>query len=118
MKFIIYGQLSGLNDYTNDNRSNKYAGAKLKRANEDMIIWAIRQAKLQKVDKYPIKLKITWYEPNLRRDGDNITFAVKFIQDAMVKSGLIVNDSRKYINGLIHDVLVDRENPRIEVEII
>ena len=60
----------------------------------------IRQAKLKKVYKYPIALKITWYEKNKRRDVDNITFATKFIQDALVKCGVIENDSQKL--SLIH----------------
>lgn len=118
MKFTINGRLMSLNDYIRDNRTNKYKGAKTKRDNENNIIWAIREAKLSKIYKYPIKLKITWYEPNLRRDIDNIVFATKFIQDALVKTNVLKDDSQKYINKISHEVLIDRTNPRIEVEII
>lgn len=117
-KFVIEGRLAGLNEYTSANRSNKYGGSKMKENNENHVIWAIRQAKLSKVDKYPIKLKITWYELNLKRDIDNIIFATKFIQDALVKSKIIKNDSQKYINKIEHEVILDRKNARIEVEII
>jgi len=55
---------------------------------------------------------------NKRRDVDNITFATKFIQDALVKQGIIIDDSQKYINQLRHDVKVDKEYPRIEVQLI
>lgn len=78
---------------------------------------AYRQGSLQKVYKYPISLEIAWYEPDMRRDADNIQFAVKFIQDALVDIGILQNDSRKYINKISHEVLVDRKNPRIEVKI-
>lgn len=118
MKFVIQGRLPSLNEYTRMCRSNKYIGARFKKTTEDDIIWAIREAKLSKVDKYPIQLKITWYEPNLKRDVDNITFAIKFIQDALVKENILVDDSQKYINKVEHEVMVDKNNPRIEVEIL
>ncbi|QIK70868.1 hypothetical protein G7062_11425 [Erysipelothrix sp. HDW6C] len=118
MKFTIPGKLDGLNDYTKSNRSNKYAGNKSKKLNELIILQALRKAKLSKVNKYPITLEITWHEPNKRRDVDNITFAVKFIQDAMVSHGIIEGDGQKYINQINHTVLVDKTNPRIEVEVI
>lgn len=117
MKFIIQGRLDGLNEYTRACRGNKYGGNTMKKDNENAVILAIKQAKLTKVYKYPIALKITWIEPNSKRDIDNIVFASKFIQDALVKSGILENDSQKYINRLEHEVKTDRENPRIEVEI-
>lgn len=117
MKFTIRGRLSGLNEYTKANRSNHHAGNKMKKDNEERILWAIRQAKAAEVDKYPITLEIVWYEPNLRRDIDNVVFAQKFILDAMVKSGIIKNDSQKFVKGISHIVLVDKVEPRVEVEI-
>lgn len=78
---------------------------------------AIRQAKLKPVGKYPIKLKITWYEPNKRRDVDNITYSAKFLMDALVQAKIIIDDSQKYVVGIDNEVLVDNKNPRIEVEI-
>lgn len=118
MKIIIIGKLDGLNEYTRECRGNKYGGNTCKRVNEFMVIQAIYKAKLKRVTKYPIKLKITWYERNLRRDIDNICFAVKFILDALVKCAIIENDSQKYVNGIEHIVKVDKDNPRIEVEIL
>lgn len=118
MKFIIDGRLSGLNEYTKANRTNAFVGNKMKHDNQEAVKWAIRQAKLSKIDNYPIALKITWYEPNNKRDVDNIQFAAKFIQDALVEMGIVPDDSQKYINKLEHAVFVDKEFPRVEVEII
>ena len=122
MKFVIHGRLPSLNDYVLACRSNRYAGASMKKRNEQLIDKAILKAIdggfLRRVNKYPITLKITWYEPNKRRDIDNITFAVKFIQDSLVKAEIIQDDSQKFLNRNLHDVQVDVENPRIEVEII
>lgn len=118
MKFTIPGRLDGLNEYTSSNRTNRYKANNDKKLNQMHIKYAIRKANMQKVNKYPVKLKITWYEPNKRRDIDNITFATKFIQDALVNEGILINDSQKYIDGLEHHVLCDKVNPRIEVEIL
>ena len=118
IKFVVPGRLDGLNEYTKANRANAYGGNNIKQRNEKAVKFAIRQAKLNKVIKYPIQLKITWDEKNKRRDIDNIIFATKFILDALVKSNILENDSQKYVNGITHEVSVDKQNPRIEVEII
>lgn len=121
-KFTIQGRLDGLNDYIKACRSNKYAGNTMKHKNQGYvemgIIQACAEGKLKKICKYPVKLKITWYEPNYKRDIDNIVFATKFIQDALVNRGMLENDGQKQISGISHEVLVDRKHPRIEVEIL
>lgn len=117
IKFTIHGRLSGLNEYTNACRRNAYLANNMKRDNEETVKLAILSDKLKKIDKYPIILKITWYEPNKRRDIDNITFATKFIQDSLVNNGILENDSQKCVCGLSHIVRIDKDNPRIEVEI-
>lgn len=117
-KFVIDGKLDGLNAYTKANRSNMYAGAKMKKDNETVVAYYIRKHKVKKVVGYPISLKITWVEPDRRRDLDNISFATKFILDALVKKGIIPNDNQKYVTAIEHHVKVDKERPRVEVTII
>lgn len=121
-KFTIHGRLDGLNDYIKACRSNKYAGNTMKHKNQGYvemgIIQACAEGKLKKICKYPVKLKITWHEPNSKRDIDNIVFATKFIQDALVNRGMLENDGQKQISGISHEVLTDKKHPRIEVEII
>ena len=52
-------------------------------------------------------------------EGDKAeTVATKFIQDSLVRTGILEDDSRKYINQVNHSVFTDKENPRIVVEII
>lgn len=117
-KFVIDGRLDGLNAYTKANRSNMYLGAKMKKDNETTVRYYIRKHHLKKVKQYPILLRIKWYETNMRRDIDNIVFATKFILDSLVKENIIENDSQKYVTGIEHEVLLDRDNPRIEIELI
>lgn len=116
-KFEIKGRLDGLNEYTKVNRSNRYGANKLKRKNQNIVILGIRKYRVKPIHDYPISLSITWYEPNNRRDIDNVTFAVKFILDALVQEGILVDDSRKYVRSINHKVLTDKNDPRIEVEI-
>ena len=90
VKIIIYGRLDGLNKYVNDNRNNRYKGSKNKRDNEKVVFKAIQALKDVEACVYPISIRTTWYEPDKRRDGDNIVFAKKYILDTLVKRGIII----------------------------
>ena len=60
-----------------------------------------------------------WYEPNKRRDKDNISsFGRKIIQDALVKAKVLKNDGWGDIIGFEDRFYVDKKNPRIIVEIM
>ena len=117
MKFVIDGRLDGLNDYTRACRKNRYAGADMKKKNQQMVNLYVLRAKLKKITNYPCKLQINFYEGDLKRDVDNIGFGTKFILDSLVEMGVLENDSRKYVTGVHYDVFLDRNNPRVEVEI-
>ena len=117
-KFIIRGRSDDLNKYIGACRTNPYKGAKMKRDNEKICMFYIKQAKVKKVENYPVKVKIDWYEKNRRRDVDGIQFATKFILDSLVKMKIIEDDSQKYINEIEHHVYIDKDNPRIEVSLI
>ena len=117
--FIIKGQLDGLNEYTAANRTNPYKGGKMKKDNEEIVIWSIRQQLRGLHINVPVILKYDFYEPNRRRDLDNISsFAHKVIQDALVKTDVLKNDGWNEIVSYIDQFYIDRNNPRIEVTII
>lgn len=94
--YYIPMKLPSLNEYINACRSNRYAGANMKKETEAKISQYINQ-----MPKYetPIKLHFVWQEKNKRRDYDNIAFAKKFILDAMQKYGKLENDNRKNVVG-------------------
>jgi len=80
-----------------------------------MVEWAINNSSC-KVDS-PVFLVYHFYEPNRRRDKDNISaFAHKVIQDALVHLKVIKNDGWNDIAGYIDLFDVDENNPRIEVD--
>ena len=75
--------------------------------------------KAQHISKFKgkVSLAFRWYEENMKRDIDNISFAKKFILDSMVQSGIIESDGWRGVIGFTDDFYVDKENPRIEVDI-
>jgi len=115
MKFEIPGRLPGLNEIIAAAKSHyaKYSTEKKERTEE--VAWLAKQARLPKFEK--ACLVITWFEPDRRRDPDNIMAGQKFILDGLVQAGTITNDSQRYIQSITHRFGVDRENPRVEVEI-
>lgn len=119
-KFIINKKLPSLNDTLRYNRSNKYKGARFKQEIEEVIGWSIRKAltskTLHKVTD-PVVIKISWHEKTKRRDVDNIQSAQKFILDALVSKGVLVDDSRKYVKQIYHEI-VDDKTDYVEVELI
>ena len=111
--FIIKQKLPSLNDTLRYNRTNAYVGARFKKEIEEVIGWSIRQAltskTLHRVEK-PVIVKIEWHEKTIKRDADNIQSSVKFILDALVNKGVLIDDSRKYVKQIHHEIVDDREN--------
>lgn len=99
--FEINKRLPSFNEYTKKNRANKYAGAEMKKQEEEFIYLAIKNQLGNLKIKNPIKVNFLWIEENGKRDLDNISFAKKFILDALVKAKVIENDSRKYVAGFV-----------------
>lgn len=118
-KFTIPGRLNGLNEYTSANRTNPYMGGKMKKDNENAVIWEIRQQLKGVHINKPVILKYDFYEPNKRRDLDNISsFAMKVIQDSLVKTNVLKDDGWDEILGFTTQFYLDKKNPRIEVTIV
>ena len=119
-KLVIEGTLPGLNEYSDTERkiSGARAAARLKRDTQELIGWYIR-AQLQGIRiEQRVRLEYLWVEPNRRRDMDNIAFAHKFVQDALVEQGVLGGDGWRYISGFADAFDVDRQRPRVEIKII
>lgn len=112
----IEGSLPSLNQYTRACRGNKFAGAKMKKDAEQIISLYIKQ-QLKESFAGKVKLAFRWYCKDKRQDLDNICFAKKFILDALVSNKVIEGDSWKYVTGFTDEFFIDKENPRIEVDI-
>ena len=118
-RLTILGRLPGLNEYTQANRTNPHKGGKMKMDAEETIMWQIRRQLANLHISKPVILKYDFFEPNRKRDLDNISaFAHKVIQDSLVKTSVLVNDGWNEITGYIDQFYLDKENPRIEVTIV
>lgn len=115
--FFIPGKLPGLNEYTRANRTHRQKGAKLKDETDQYVAYCVMN-KLRGLEiKNPVHIKYTWIEENQKRDLDNIAFAKKFIQDALVKLGVLENDGWRCVIGFSDEFKVDKYNPGVEVTI-
>lgn len=93
-------RLPSANQYIDACRKNRYLAAKMKAETEDGIIFYLRG--VPHFDK-PVRIHFTWVEKNGRRDLDGCAFGKKFVLDAMVKAGVLTDDSRKFVVGFTDD---------------
>lgn len=114
-KLIIPGRLSSLNKYIDDERTCRYKSAALKRKNEKAIAEAIKKCLNGVCIDKPVEMHYLWVVPDRRTDRDNVAFAKKFVQDALVNAGVLKDDGWKYVVGFSDRFEVDKTNPRIEV---
>ena len=112
-------KLHSLNEYIGACRRNAYQGAQMKRKDQSNVEWYIR-SQLRGIHlKKPVRMEYRWYEPNRKRDLDNVSsYGRKIIQDALVATQVIQNDTWKQVVGFSDSFDVDKKNPRIEVTII
>lgn len=79
----------------------------------------IRQARLKPVPPgMRVEIHTTFYAPNKRTDPSNLSAGLhKVAEDCLQAEGILINDGYNQIAGYVERFEVDRENPRIEVEI-
>jgi Holliday junction resolvase RusA-like endonuclease len=118
VKFTLPVTLPGLNQYQYACRSHFSKGAEMKKVNI-MIVSAYLAQQCRNVHlTKKVRIDYIWYEPNMKRDFDNISsFGRKVIQDALVDNKIIDNDGWKNVVGFSDTFYLDRDNPRIEVTI-
>jgi hypothetical protein len=88
--------------------------AKIKKTDTDLVCLCTK--KIGPINE-KVKIIITWYCKNEKKDPDNISFAKKFICDGLVSAGVLENDGWKQIQGFEDIFIVDKINPRVEIEL-
>lgn len=108
-----------MNDFIFANRSHPQKGNKMKRdAQNTVVLYALQKLRKIHINR-PVVIHYRFYEPNKRRDLDNVSgFFHKVCQDALVEAGILKNDGWNEIKGYTDEFFVDNKNPRIEVELI
>lgn len=116
MKLVITGTLPSLNEMINASKSSKYKYVAMKDRAIRAVAWsAVKQ--LGKIKLAKADYTIHWYCPNKRKDKDNVIAGQKFIFDGLQEAGIITNDGWSQIGIITHIFEVDKNNPRIEVDI-
>lgn len=111
--FEIPGRLAGANELIGGINRNRFVGASIKKKETKRCAEAARG--LKKID-FPVKVVISWFEPNKRRDIDNISFGAKFILDGLIQAGKLSNDGRKQVQAIQHEFpSPSPNNPRVAV---
>ena len=100
---------------------NRKTGQRFVRSNDRVKAWqehAIQSLSSQfngyQLTDYPVNITLVFYFDNLRRhDLDN---ACAGVMDALVKAGVLVDDSVKYVECLtLQYGGLDKEQPRVEI---
>ncbi len=117
LRIIIPGRFPGLNEFIDANRrkhGNWNAGNTMKQRDQKIICSYLPRVRF----KGKIFIEYNFFEPNSRRDKDNISgYFHKVFQDALVQSGCIENDNWKHIKGMADNFDIDKGYPRIEIVI-
>lgn len=97
ISLVFMDRLPGMNEIIAAGRRNPYISARQKRDYQERLEWAFIHQTKDKIEGHCTAF-ITFYEPNNRRDDDNVIAGCKFILDALVKVGIIKDDSPKYLH--------------------
>ena len=117
MEMEILGRLPDLNQCIQ--AANAWRGGfnSLKKNAQAEIRWQIMSRyKFVSFDNL-VHITYKWHEPNKKRDKDNICFAKKFINDALVNLGILQDDGWDNIDSFTDVFLIDSKRPRVEIEI-
>ncbi len=114
MQITIKGEFPTLNEVIKVSKAHPMAYANQKKDYTALALLHLNNK--PKID-YKADWIFTWYRKNKRTDPDNIQVGTKYILDAFVKKGIIENDGWNQINSIKHKFAVDKDNPRVEIQI-
>lgn len=117
-RIVIPGRFPSLNEWVDANRrkrGNYSPGNVMKQRDQKTICQYIPKG-LHFNNR--IFIEYNFFEPNTKRDPDNISgYFHKICMDALVECGAIDDDDWKHIRGMSDYFEVDKGFPRIEVVI-
>ncbi len=89
-----------------------------KRDVERDVFWSVRNAKIRVTP--PVEVFVTWYAPDAKvRDSDACAPFLKAALDALVEAKIgLPGDDHRHVTRSGSSVVVDRADPRIELQIV
>lgn len=117
MTLTVNQRFPSLNEYIADIAKSRYRGGSMKKDCTDLVYWACKEQKIKKC--HPVEIIFTWYEPNKKRDKDNVSsFGRKVILDGLVKAGVLDGDGWKGYGDFSDRFEIDKKKPRVIVELL
>ena len=114
---IIPCELPDLNTTLSESKRHWSKYSQLKREYTALVA-ALARRQLRPVVSGCVHLSFVWYCRDRRKDPDNISAAGrKVILDGLVSAGILQNDGWKQVIGFSDSFEVDRDKPRVEVEL-
>lgn len=105
--FTINRKTPSMNEIIGSNRTNKFRGASAKRRYQNVVLWSIKAAKLQKVSM-PQWIHYEFHEKTKKRDKDNLLAAIKPVNDALQEAHILPNDNNNWVAGLSMSYVYDK----------
>ena len=103
IQFSLEGKLPTLNEELKKAKGHWGAYASTKRKVEKRIRTQIAAQGVPEVKEYPVKIEVTWIcGTKHKRDLDNVSLGLKYIQDALVASKIIKDDNYLHIAEITH----------------
>ncbi len=85
---------------------------------EDTVGWCARAELPKGLRLDRVWVTVTWFAPDGRvRDADSLAPFTKSALDALVRGGYLRDDNSKHVRSVQQQVRVDRERPRIVIEL-
>lgn len=100
--FLIPERLPGLNEMLDWSKRHVCVYSKNKKLWSCVCGGFARAARLPRPIPWPVRVRVTWIEPNRRRDADNVHAGIKFILDGLVGVGVLNDDARKWVANVEH----------------
>ena len=108
---VIDGTMKGLNDWRDAIQRSPHAGNDMARAAKHRVESLARQQMVPRFDG-PVVVVFDWFEPNLRRDLDNIAgTGQKWVLDGLVAAGVLPDDDMAHVVGIQHWAHLDALEP-------
>ena len=108
--YTFLTSLPTLNEYSNAERRHRHKAAAMKKKAENGLVRELMIMEAKPITSQ-VHLHYHWVMKDKRKDKDNIAFAQKFVQDALVKFGVLRNDGWAEVDGFTHHFSVNKEMP-------
>lgn len=108
---VIDGTMKGLNDWRGAIQRSPHAGNDMARAAKKRVAALAREQRVPRFER-PVVVTFDWYEPNKRRDLDNVAgTGQKWVLDGLVAADVLPDDNADHVVGIQHWLHFDALEP-------